>query len=615
MSKDSSVDDLLNQEKKQTMSQQVLIWFLVIMVGVLFGMGPAVMILRGGGPADFASISQTEALEYKGTVTKLNALVGRQNPQDIGWQYFAQQIFMAEYADEQGLMPKGDTLRDAMEEFLATDLPTGGTLRDLLVEYERSEQGVPAHELERMLQVQTAIDNLRSRALVVPTVPAAVIADLKALDGDRVELASVELSTAALRAEFRDEAAGDEAAIQNLYNELKERYFRVPAKRVVTVFAANPEAIAGKVIVTDAEIQAFYDDNKTRRASWKLPDPEPAEEADDAAQGEAKPEPQYKDLAEVRAEILGELQMQHAVELAKELYASFHTGVEAKMRELGTSDPKDLTRAELVTIAGAALVGPESFGDRLGESVAMTVVEQVSVADPETAAQAELTGFGSVRFSSDMFDPEVPVGTLDEPISETEGLGLMLRLEDKQAGSYVPLEEVQDQVVDYRAGRLAWPALVERARGIAIKAAEHGHDGLKTYFADEKQLTQWNAAVATERVRVLSEYQAPPEQLDGVPGERFPVIAIAGQQRPVRLVATASTGAELVDSLPKLRLIQAVGYDPAGDDYAPIQQDYSRGFSFRPKSSEDWITDYRNALAAHQGGVLQEQVNQKLRGE
>ncbi len=33
--------------KPQSLSQQLLIWFLVIMVGVLFGMGPAVMILRG----------------------------------------------------------------------------------------------------------------------------------------------------------------------------------------------------------------------------------------------------------------------------------------------------------------------------------------------------------------------------------------------------------------------------------------------------------------------------------------------------------------------------------------------------------------------------------------
>lgn len=617
MSKDSDVDDLLDRPKRQSLGQQALIWFLVIMVGVLFGMGPAVMILRGGGPADFGSVSQTEALALKQTETRFQRLTGRR-AQDQDWTTYAQQIYQARYADQQGLMPKGETLEAEMRTFLDQEMPGGGTHRSLLVEYERSEHGVTADELERMLQINLAIHNLIGHATTVPVVPDRVADDLRALARDRVELASVELSTRALLDEFRDEAADDPAAIETLYRDLKERYFRIPSKRRVTVFAAEPDAIAEQVVLDDATIAEFYEAEKERRPAWRLPDEPDADAEDDveaeedAAAGEdaaadADAEatddgPRYRPLSEVRDEIVAELSAERAVELARELYVVFHAAIEARMQELGTADPTELGIDDLTDLAAAASIGPDADAGRLAAPVSIRVVPDVLVVDPENEETTPLPGYGPVRVSRDLFNPDVAIGTLDEPISDTDGLMLMLRVEERIESSYRPLEAVRDELIDYRAGRLAWPALRTRAAEIAADATELGHDGLEVYFADEAVLERWQTAVATEQEHVLLEYQEPPEQLDGVPGERFPAIAIAGQQRPVRLVEVGAEGDSLADRLPRLRLIQATGYLADRPDEGGMQVGRRRN-------------QYRNLLRRYQGAALMDRINQQLRSE
>lgn len=606
-------EDALLTPQKQTFTQQLLVWVLVIAVGVLFGMGPALAILQGPGTATAGSVSQTEALEYKETVNRLNALLGQQGPVDVHWTAFARQIYTARRAEDQGLMPKGAVLDKIVSDFLAREIQGGKTVGERLAEYEKSDRGVKASDLADLLRIQTAATNLQHRTVTVPVVPTSVADDLKAVEGDKVQLAEVTLSTRSLIDEFREQAAGESATLQALYDELKTHWFRIPAVSTVTVFAADPKVVAEQVVVTDDEIAAFYEREKTLRPDWRLPDEdedaaaeeEAAAEGEEAAEAEA---PRYKPLEEVRETIVDEIKQERGTALAKELYDAFSTEVRRLMTELGVALPKDLPRANLLEVAAATAIGPETHGERLAGTVGIAVTEGVEVDDPEEAGQALLGTYGSVRFAGDLFGEGAEIGALDEPVTETDGLGLLLRLEDTREGSYQPFDEVRDQLVDYHAGRLAWPTLIERARAIAVTAADMGGDALATHFAAQEVQDRWMTTVEQESVGPLAEFTAPAEDVDGVGGETWPAIAMAGHDRPVRLAAAPSGGEELLDALPAVRLVQVTAYEAAGADYQTFARDPRSRYGFRPKTDEDWVADYRNALANHLYGKLQEEI-------
>lgn len=605
------------QAKPQTFSQQVLVWVLVVAVGVLFGMGPALAILQGPGPQQMASVSQTEAVEHKNILSRLDGLLGQGQRPRGDWGVYAEHIYTARRAEAQGLMPKGETLDRIVDEFLARELSGDGqTVGQRLAEYEKSDRGVKAHELKRVLRIETAARNLRSRHMVLPVVPSTVIADLKALEGDRVMLAEASLSPTVLAPEFQAAAAADDATIRALYEELKDRWFRIPASSIVTVFAADPVAITPHVVVSDEEIEAYYEAQKELRPDWMVSDEaedDPAtEEADAAAEPE---EPTYQPLEEVREQIVGELREQHAKDLARTLYDAFSTAIRRRLAELGIQNPAELQRQDLMTIAEANTIGPATHGELLDAPVGIVIREDVAVNEPEDGKTARLGEYGEVGFAGELFGEDAVIGTIDLPVTETEGLGLLLRLEATRPGSYRELDQVRDEVVAYHAGRLAWPTLLERAREIAATAQDMGADALTTHFAPEEVRQRWGTTVETREVEPLTEFAAPPADVDGVPLETWPAIAMATNQRPVKLAFQPGQGETLVASLPGVRLVQVTGYDSAGASYQGVDPALARWGIQRPKPTEDWLNDYRGTLGRHLSYRFRMDIQDAMREE
>ncbi|MHC5068096.1 MAG: hypothetical protein ACYTF0_05870 [Planctomycetota bacterium] len=335
---------------------------------------------------------------------------------------------------------------------------------------------------------------------------------------------------------------------------MKVLFFRVPASIEVSAFASDPSAIANYVVVADAEIEAFYEANKVLRPSWKLPAEEGA--AEDA-------EPQYRPLSEVRDEIVAALRAEHGVALAKELHQRFFAALQAAIGASGGL-PHEYPLADLQALAAATSLDPADFDGRISEPVSISVIDGLRVDVPEGDPEFTLAGFGDLRVGNDLLAASAQIGSIDEPRAERPGLGLLLRLAGRTEASYRALDEVREQVVDYVAGRAAYGDLVAEAHRLAGDIGALGHDGLRTFFADEAERERLQTSASSAPQPVLTEYVQAAEELDGLPGEAVTVAALLANDRPVQVVtAMVPTAASISEALPRVRLVQAVAYQRA----------------------------------------------------
>lgn len=603
-------------------SQQLLIWFLIIVVGVLFGMGPVLALLRAPQPGDVLAVSQVEIRRFSEAEQRLArlGLVGRA-PADPTIQ--AYRLRMAGFADNEGLMPKGETLDSVVGSWLDQEVAEGRTRRSVLAEYGGA-QGVPPRELEHYVQVTAAISNLTNRYILAPAVPLTAADGLAGLVNDRVEIAEVELSPEPLMAAEREAVAGNEDLIQERYKELREDHFRVPPRRLVAVVAADPRRIAEHVRLDDAEVERFYEEHKEERLEWRLPEEEDA--ADDAATDdqaaqaeEADQGPRYQPLAEVADEIRQELREEHARALAAKLDRLFDRAFKEALSELALPY-HEVPFAKVAEVASNVALRAEDE-ERLTADVGLVVVESVEVSAPEGGDVLELPGFGTIRNDPLLFDPATEPGAFFETAAvEVEGLQLLLRLRQKIPASFRELDEVRDAVIDYIAARRAYDRLFEMATTIASRAEEAGEDGLRSHFAAEEVSGFWGASVATRRVRVLTEFEPPPPTLDGIPGDSVLAIELARPARPVVLASAAppdpESAASLAELAPRVRLIQAVAYHRgerpqgarrAGWVVAPDVPAMYRGFMGYPPVA------YREMIESFLGRLFEERFRSTLR--
>ena len=116
---------------KMTMSQQLMVVFLIITVGVLFGMGPvfALLFAGGGRPPAFADVSSEDAQRFRSIEERHNRIIGRPSTQpeegSNPLRPWAISLWQANIAESDGLLPKGEALDVAVAEHLARVLPGG----------------------------------------------------------------------------------------------------------------------------------------------------------------------------------------------------------------------------------------------------------------------------------------------------------------------------------------------------------------------------------------------------------------------------------------------------------------------------------------------------------
>ncbi len=634
MSKDNTQSGGETPTSSHSFAQQSIVILLIVGVGVLFGMQPILGLLTQKDRVVLGDIDEKDASRFATTCRQLQRAI---NPRLYGPPHFvvtrrgenelvqyAQRLQMANIAENEGLMPKGETLEQLVEDFLKREMQAGpnqegSTYGQLLLE----DGSVDLSRVERYVAVDTAISALQARYIVTPVLPLSMVDNVagfgapinQLLDrpmyqqfgqlADRVSMyeVSVPVSEAMIAAER--EAVGEDA-LADAYEELRESHFRIPAARTVTLAVADAQAIVEAVSVTQEAITDYYEENtqdpenpgdpalvnpawqqaqREREAAERAAaaegdedtgDEDTAEEDDgEEAEDDADLPPAFLPLPEVEEKIREKLALQYA----RSLVPALANALLAELRQAEV-DPADLPREALLEILHQVELSAEA-SSHLDQAVGLEVIEGVSIRNQPgeqnfTIAHEERE-FGTVEKSSvGLFAVGVEPGKV-HMIKQTsrEGVALLMRVDEVIEEDYRAPSEVRDQLVDYVAGRRAYGTLLDEMRSLAERATALGRDGLEQLFVDNPELAeQWGVELDAEEGLTPESrmwdatYQVPGEQPDEA-GEDEPIYALslATAAYPCRVVmgdlpedVAVGDTGKLV---PRLRLVQAGEYQPA----------------------------------------------------
>ena len=184
---------------------------------------------------------------------------------------------------------------------------------------------------------------------------------------DSVAVTKVVLDTAAMIEAFRAEAQADEVGLLDAYDQFKDRYFRIPPQRAITALVVDPALIAPVVEPTSAELEAWYQANRSGRSEWQVA------VAEDGTV-------EWQPLAEVVDVVRVEAAKEIAAELTQPLFAALMSAIEAAAIDSGTATDQ-FSLDQLSEIAASVSIGPD-LDPRLTEAVSPRVVTGVTVAEP-----------------------------------------------------------------------------------------------------------------------------------------------------------------------------------------------------------------------------------------
>ncbi|MBA3847197.1 MAG: hypothetical protein H0X45_11185, partial [Planctomycetes bacterium] len=320
----------------RSLSQHIFIWTLVLLVGVIFGVGPSVgdAFTQPRPRIEGTDIQEKEAVARLNVVQRLHRILGVWLGPTSGWGQpnsdlgaFAQDILTARYADSLDLMPEGKELERLRTEFLDTKL-RDGTYRTAIEEYRTNREGnVTVPEIDRLLAERYSRHALYARNVHQPVAPLAVAPQIARVFGaqmpgamqgmrgasippDQVEVDQATLDASPFLAKV--EIAADDPELRRTFEALRNslddtvrtRFVR-PAVAVVTAAYADIAALTAAALpqVTVAEIEVYYLANKARFAEPPKPEETPAEPPKEGEPPKAPPETTYKSLESVTEEI------------------------------------------------------------------------------------------------------------------------------------------------------------------------------------------------------------------------------------------------------------------------------------------------------------------------
>jgi hypothetical protein len=535
-------DDLAGNlpAKPTSFAQQIFIWAMIILVGIIFGIGPSAgLILEGPKEIGEYKVDSAEVQRRQRIAVTLEQILGvpfakRSWGEDAAVTY-ARDVRKARYAADQGLMPSGAEVERLVDAFMARtkgDRTYGAIFKD-----NRRSSELSDRDLQLWLAEEAALKALAARDVAAPVVPVAAGSTVQTLIEDKVVVDEVTLSVKPLLVEVK----ADDPELAATYEKLKnEARFAVPAATTVQVAAVDLAALAQAESVTDEQAKAYYDAHQA-----EFTPPAPAQAA--PAEGQpppAPPVPTVKPLAEVIDGIKATLREQAALAKAKAQVAAFEQVVEEQ----------GLDEKDAAAFAAAA------------RAAGLTVTE-VHVPENRGEQEIALGAFGPLTQSFRLHAAKP--GFISSPLTAKAGTPLLLRVLARKPGSAKPLSdpEVAKQVADHLAAQRAYAPLLAEAETLRAAAEAAGPGGLRAALGAEPAKQRWNATVETKDVPPLTDLTppAPAGEAAGAPREPRSVLSLAVAGNPVMLAEGTSAGAE-----PTVKLVQVVGYKDAGalDDKA-----------------------------------------------
>ena len=518
--------------KPLTLGQQIFIWTMVAIVGVIFGVGASFSLVFAPTQR-IAGIAEGEVLQRMQLAERMERVL---NPNGSPWQPlwkqppwvenplegYATDLRLARLGEARGLLPRGQALERIEREFLATPMAgsSGRTYLDALREHTGGSDEIRPDDLRRALSELAARRSLFARSAVAPAVPRALAPDLAALRSDRAELAEVVLSGV----RFIPEVALDDPGIPAAYEQLRGSRFTRPGGVTVAIAWADRDEAGKALEISEADAQAWYSTHQDQFPGE--PDPK-----DPGKQPPAKP------FAAVKDQVITKLRAERGSSAAQKALDLLNQNAE----ELeGEKDPARFRAA----IAAANL--------KLAE---------VSVED-RTPGTVDLGSLGTIKDVMRLFGREHEVGFLSEPQITSAGHWVMLRLEKRSDPGFQELVAVRAEVARHLAGRRAWKPLFEAASKLRDELAGKGPGALAAWAASE-EAKPWNVSLVNRPQPLTTQLATPPAEADGAAGEPQLLAALALSARPPALVAAEPAWE---GEVPRLRLVQVGELKPGPRD-------------------------------------------------
>lgn len=529
------------EAKKLTFGQQLFVWTMIAVVGLLFGVGASAGIITEP-PRTIAGVSEAEVIPRMRVAERLEKVL---NPRG-GWrtkfaapryggnqlEIYASNLTMARAAEARGLMPKGRALDRIEAEFLGTRMDDSPTLtyRDALIEHEGGADQVTREDLRRFLQERAALDGLRTRAAIAPAIPRSLGDDLAAAQRDRIDLVEVSLSGL----QFVPQVAADDPEIATAFERLRTTRFQRPAGVALTIGLADRDALGAKIDITEAEAKVYYDAHQDEFRAEK--DPATPDKA-----APVRPFDQVKEAASAK------------VRAARGSAAAQAIAIKLDAREDLDGD-KD----------------PAAFQAAMKE--AGLVPTDLSVED-RTPGTVDLGKLGTVKDVMHLFGHEHEPGFVSRAMQTSAGHWVVLRLNGRREAGFQELAQVRDEVVRHVAGRRAYKKMVEEAGKIGESLK--GPGALAAWAASDAAKS-WHAQLATKPSSLIARLPVPAPEADAQAGDPLLLAPLA---MPDRRVAVAAAEPAWDGDVPRIRLIQAGELKPGKGDDAdrPLIAEYMRG--------------------------------------
>lgn len=559
-------DDLAGHlpAKQTTWSQQVFIWTMIVLVGIIFGIGPSAgLMLEGTREIGEYQVDATEVQRRQRIAALLEQILRvpfakRSFDRDSSLVY-ARDIRKARYAADLGLMPTGGDLNRLVDEFMQRKV--GDRTYSAIFRDNRKSQELSDQDLKLWLAEEFAIKALAAREAAVPLVPVAAGSTVQALSEEKIAVDEVVLSAKPLLPEIKP----DDPELEAVYDRIKAQRFAKPRMTTVHVVAADLDALVQAQTPTDDQVKAYYEANQ---AEFTKPAP-PVEPGKDAPKD--PPAPEVRPLAEVAEDIKTTLRRQAALAQAKPMVEAFEQTVE----EQGLEDK------DAAAFAAAA-------------QAAKLTVNQLEI--PESDGDDVTLGrFGTLSQKFRLHAARE--GTITSVLTAEGGVPLLLRVSDRPEPNAPPeLKKLKDPevtkaVMEVLAGQRAYALLLTEAENIRAAAEAAGPGGLRTVLGTDEAKKRWEATVETRDLSLLSEI-TPPAPADPAAQttvrEAKPVTELATPANPV-VLAEGSADADI----PTVKLVQVVGVKPAPAAEPAIQMQNAQ----RVRMAIEGILDRQNDLA------------------
>jgi hypothetical protein len=574
----SPSDGAVTVVKPITFGQQIFIWSMILLVGVIFGVGSSWTFLEQPQRI-IENVAENDILVRKDVAERLQRALARSSERFAlsSYEEYAITIRRARVAAAEGLQPAGADLDRVTEDFLAKTVPgeagaPARTYRELLLEHRGAKDEVSRLELRRLLAERTGVEALGARNVGAAAVPTTVSVVLNQLLTTKLTMAEVELDAKHLLTEVK----ADDADVQSTYERLRSSQFTRRAQVTATVAAADIAALTAKQVIGDAEIATYYEQHKeTYRKPPAIPQP--------PAVVDSQAPPEYQTLAEVTSAIKATLARTAAEQAAQAAIQSFNAVVDEKVLE--QADGAAFTTA--ATAAGLA------------------VTEGLMINEPSDG-QVDLGTFGTIKDPAGLFSKDV--GFITNPLQSAAVPGapeaeakartwFVLRVTQRTPAGFRSLDEVRAEVQAVVAGNRAYQALLSEAGKLRAAAEAAGPGGLAKIFADPANAV-WAAKVTEQpSVSPLSELHAPASEAGGAAGEALLAASLAMPSRPVALVEAAPAGGAQPVTTPRVRLMQFVA----------VKQD-----PIPPRAAADYAAMYRRALEGYQQAQFERTLREKL---